>query len=97
MERQLWLVCYDIRDPKRLRKVYRTMREYGDHLQYSVFRCELSSRQRASMVADLELVIAPSEDQVVLVPLGQPDGPRDRAIRVLGQPMTRPERVCHVV
>jgi len=28
----LYLVTYDICDPKRLRKVYRLMRGYGDHL-----------------------------------------------------------------
>ena len=37
--RQSYLVCYDISDDKRLRKVFKTMRGYGDHLQYSVFEC----------------------------------------------------------
>src|ERR1035438_4086458 len=32
-----YLICYDICDDKRLRKVFQTMRGYGDHLQYSVF------------------------------------------------------------
>ena len=30
--RQSYLVCYDICDDKRLRKVFQTMRGYGDHL-----------------------------------------------------------------
>ena len=38
--RRCYLVCYDIRDDKRLRKVYRTMRDFGDHLQYSIFECQ---------------------------------------------------------
>jgi len=29
--RNTFLVCYDIRDDKRLRKVFQTMRDYGDH------------------------------------------------------------------
>jgi CRISPR-associated endonuclease Cas2 len=37
-----YLVCYDICDDKRLRKVFQTMRNYGDHLQYSVFECQLT-------------------------------------------------------
>jgi CRISPR-associated protein Cas2 len=45
----IYLVCYDVADPKRLRKVYRTMRGFGDPLQYSIFRCELSARQRQAM------------------------------------------------
>lgn len=40
--RNTFLVCYDICDDKRLRKVFRTMRDFGDHLQYSVFECQFS-------------------------------------------------------
>ena len=30
--RQTYIVAYDVCDPKRLRKVFRTMRGWGDHL-----------------------------------------------------------------
>ncbi|MDD4792699.1 MAG: CRISPR-associated endonuclease Cas2, partial [Firmicutes bacterium] len=40
--RRRFIVCYDISDPKRLRKMYRTMRGFGDPLQKSVFTCDLS-------------------------------------------------------
>ncbi|HZT68334.1 MAG TPA: CRISPR-associated endonuclease Cas2, partial [Terriglobia bacterium] len=33
--RTSYLVCYDISDDKRLRKVHKVMRGFGDHLQYS--------------------------------------------------------------
>ena len=36
-QRHRVLVCYDVREPKRLRQTYRTMLGYGDPLQYSVF------------------------------------------------------------
>jgi CRISPR-associated protein Cas2 len=41
------LICYDICDDKRLRKVFQTMRGYEDHLQYSVFECQLTSTDLA--------------------------------------------------
>jgi CRISPR-associated protein Cas2 len=41
--RQSYLVCYDVSDGKRLRKVFKTMRAYGDHLQYSVFECQFTA------------------------------------------------------
>lgn len=44
--RNTYLVCYDIRDDKRLKTVYKTMRDFGDHLQYSIFEC--NSRPRIS-------------------------------------------------
>lgn len=95
--RQVWFVCYDVCASGRLRRVYRILRGYGDHVQYSVFRCELSPAQRASLVGELEQVIKPTEDQVLFIPLGRPDGARDRAIQTLGVPLTFIERVCHVV
>ena len=41
--RTSYLVCYDIREDKRLRKVFQLMRGYGDHLQYSIFECQLTA------------------------------------------------------
>ena len=40
-----WLVCYDVRDPKRLRKAAKHMEGYGERMQYSVFRCWLNPRE----------------------------------------------------
>ena len=40
--RTSYLVSYDISDDKRLRQVFKIMRGYGDHLQYSVFECQLT-------------------------------------------------------
>lgn len=41
--RTSYLICYDICDDKRLRKVFQVMRGFGDHLQYSVFECQLTA------------------------------------------------------
>ena len=38
---------YDICEDKRLAKVYKIMRGYGDHLQYSVFECQLTQAVRS--------------------------------------------------
>ena len=40
-----WLVCYDISDPKRLRKVATACEDYGLRKQYSVFLCRISRTQ----------------------------------------------------
>ncbi|MBN2798721.1 MAG: CRISPR-associated endonuclease Cas2 [Deltaproteobacteria bacterium] len=92
---QLYLVCYDICGPKRLREVYKTMRGYGDHLQYSVFRCALSPVQLARMKADLTRSIEPSEDQVLIVPLGVPHRAEQR-METLGVPLIHPERIVRI-
>ncbi len=94
---RLWLVAYDVCDERRLRRVFRIMRGYGDHMQYSVFLCLLSELQKAQMVDRLVREIKPSEDQILLVPLGGEEGPAARGMSTLGLPMTRPERVVRVI
>ncbi|MCG5531151.1 CRISPR-associated endonuclease Cas2 [Halorhodospira halochloris] len=51
------IVCYDIRDPRRLRRVHRQMRKWGVALQYSFFYCHLvpSARDRLAEVLRQEI------------------------------------------
>jgi CRISPR-associated protein Cas2 len=80
-----YLVSYDIADPKRLRAVFKTLNGYGDALQYSVFRCELSDQEKALLVAALDAIIHHGEDQVMIVDLGPARGRARRVIEVLGR------------
>lgn len=94
---QLYLVSYDIRDARRLRRVYSAMRGFGDHIQYSVFRCVLSETQLARLESRLREELDIREDQVLVVRLG-PAGPsQDRRLRTLGQPLLHPERVVRIL
>ena len=45
--RHRFLVCYDVADPRRLARTYRKMNGFGEPAQYSVFICDLSSKERA--------------------------------------------------
>lgn len=93
MEIRSYIVTYDISSPKRWRKVFRTMNGFGEHIQLSVFRCELTPLQHAILKASLETVIHHHEDQVLVIDLGK-TGPRIiEGIEVLGrpQPMALPK------
>ena len=90
--RQGYIVTYDVRDPRRLRKVFKTMQGYGEHLQLSVFRCELNARELVELRAKLGAVIHHERDQVLFVDMGPAEGRAREAIRALGQPYTPPER-----
>lgn len=68
--RSEFLVCYDIAHPKRLRRVHRMMKDYGDWLQYSVFSCHLSATDHAELQRRLLEVIDQRRDQVMFVRLG---------------------------
>ncbi|MCE5260581.1 MAG: CRISPR-associated endonuclease Cas2 [Euryarchaeota archaeon] len=65
-----YVVSYDIRDDKRLRKVYRTMKEYGIRLHYSVFRCDLTKLDLARLKGKLEGIINHDQDRIMIIDLG---------------------------
>ena len=70
MEEHLYIVTYDIGDPKRWRVVYSLMNGYGEWLQLSVFQCRLSRKRHAEMIATLDEIISAVDDHVVIVDLG---------------------------
>lgn len=88
--RSYYIVSYDISDPGRLRRVYKTMRDFGDGIQLSVFLCELSELDRAQLERRLLDVINQRQDQVLFVKLGAAEGPPEKPPRceVLGRSIT---------
>ena len=95
--RKIYLVTYDIRDDKRLRKVFRTMRNWGDHLQYSVFECQLNPADLLRLKDQLRQIINQTHDQVLFIDLGPAAGRGERVIEALGQPYTRIDSPCLIV
>lgn len=63
-----WLICYDVRDPDRLRKAAKHLEGYGERMQYSVFRCWLTRLEMERLRWELTEFLAP-EDDVLLIPL----------------------------
>ena len=95
--RNTYLVCYDICDDKRLRKVFKTMRDYGDHLQYSIFECQFHPIDLAKCQHELNEIIHHGQDQVLFVDLGPTAGRGERVITAIGQPYTSINSPCIVV
>lgn len=95
--RQTFVVSYDISDPKRLRRVYRLMRGWGEHIQFSVFRCELNARELVELRGELSFVIKHDEDQVLFIDVGPVDGRGGTSIRAIGKAYVSPERTAIVV
>ena len=95
--RTTYLVCYDIANDRRLRKVFKVCRNYGNHLQYSIFECDLSPRERSRLEVELKDLIKHDEDQVLFVSLGPSEGRGDRVITALGLPYVHFDAPCYVV
>ena len=82
--RRCYLVCYDIRDPKRWRKVFKVMKGHGEHWQYSVFFCVLRDIDRVRMQSHLEEHMNLAEDQALILDLGPDEQSAREAATVLG-------------
>ena len=65
----LWLVAYDICDPKRLRRVARTLLDHGERVQWSLFSCVLTAWQRGLLAEKLGCLIDPVVDSVRFYPV----------------------------
>ena len=55
--RTTYLVCYDVANDKRLRKVFKTCGNFGDHLQFSVFECDLNPSEKIELETALGDII----------------------------------------
>lgn len=63
-EPKTWLICYDIREPRRLRRVHRVLRTHGATVQYSAFAVRASDHALADLLALLRDQIDARVDDV---------------------------------
>ena len=84
----LRLVAYDIRDPRRLRRVAKICQDYGLRVEYSVFECDSDEESFAELWGRLLEAIDPEEDAVLVYRLCQGCV---KEVQSMGA-VTRPER-----
>ncbi len=95
--RQRYIVTYDIADPSRLRKVFKALKGYGEHLQLSVFRCDLTKMTLARMKAELNELIHAQDDQVLIIDVGPTEGRGEEVFESLGRAYVDDGRKPNVV
>lgn len=90
-ERTRYLLAYDIRDPRRLRRVHEAAKDFGEPLQYSLFVCDLTRvelvRLRARLMAEMVL----DKDSVAVVDLGAPASRGVTCVEFLGRRRPLPD------
>ncbi len=84
-QQHCYIVTYDICESKRLRRVFKEMKSWGVHVQYSVFQCVLTEQQRIEMESCLEDIISNGVDQVLVINIGPAEGRGNVAISALGR------------
>jgi len=65
--------------------MFKAMQGFGEHLQLSVFQCDLTPIDRIQMQAALEAIIDRDEDKVLIIDLGPSDPFPVKNIQGLGK------------
>ena len=67
-EKRWRLICYDIREPARYRKVFKLLRGTGESVQYSIFRARLDDRETERLRWEMSKLMA-QEDALLIIDL----------------------------
>lgn len=65
----LYLICYDISNPKRLQRVAKALEDFGLRIQKSFFQCEMSQEMLDKLVKRVLKEIYVSEDRFFIYPM----------------------------
>lgn len=85
MARRLYLIAYDISDDKRRTRVFETLKDHGEHVQFSVFFCELSPPELVRLRSLLAEAIDHRADQIIVLDLGDQQSPIDVLLECIGR------------
>ncbi|MFH0901598.1 MAG: CRISPR-associated endonuclease Cas2 [Pseudomonadota bacterium] len=96
MARRRILVAYDITCDRRRDRVFRTLNDFGDSIQYSVFLCDMNEREIIELRSRISTVLNHAEDQVLVVDLGLADQHAANRIVSIGRAFRPRERVIVV-
>lgn len=63
------VIAYDIPNTKRRTRLFKALKGYGVNAQRSVFECDLPNETYKGLLAMLEYMIDPAEDDLRIYPL----------------------------
>ncbi len=90
----VYLVAYDISEPRRLARIAKICEDYGVRVQYSLFECRLEPDEFASLWSELEAELDTDTDRAVAYPMDQ------RCVRetlTAGKMVCTEKAVCYLV
>ena len=93
-ERSL-LVCYDIANSKRLRKVERIIEGFGHRIQESVFFCRLTPLLQSQLIQKITNVISLQKDQFIIIDLGADENILNQAT-IIGKKIIKNHKITFI-
>ncbi len=64
-----YLICYDITDPRRLKRTAKILESYGIRVQYSFFELSISSEKLEILISAIKQEIDLEQDKLYLYPI----------------------------
>ena len=95
--RNRFIVAYDVSNAKRLRQTFKKMNGFGEPIQYSVFACDLSRKERVLLEEALTQIINLKEDRVLIIDTGPIQGRASETLTTLGRQLKPESREVTVV
>ena len=89
-----YIISYDIPDDQRRTKVAKTLLDFGDRVQYSVFECNLDGNLLDEMIARIEKTVDQDEDSVRVYALC---AACERVIRIIGTGEVTKDRDVYIL
>jgi CRISPR-associated protein Cas2 len=77
-----YIVSYDITDTSRRTRLAKSLEDFGDRVQYSVFECILDNELFEIMISKIEKIVIEKEDSVRIYPLC---ANCEKVIRIIGK------------
>lgn len=93
MPRRHYLLTYDVSDDKRRTRLFKLLEGNGDHVQYSVFFCELNEQELVQLRSGVGELIEHDQDQVLFLDLGSEEMPLATALQCVGRKYEPPCRI----
>jgi len=91
--RKRYLIAYDVSDDKRRNGIFKTLMGHGDHVQFSVFLCQLNNVELERLKGLLRADVNVRQDQVVILDLGPAESELGSRFECIGKSYTPPARV----
>ena len=68
--RSTYLCTYDVADDKRRTRLFNLLKDHGEHVQYSVFLCDLTAMERAGLARRGQELLNQDKDQLLIIRVG---------------------------
>jgi len=94
--RNRYLIAYDVSDDKRRTAVFKTLMSNGDHVQFSVFLCQLNKMELAGLKGKLSETVNHRQDQVIILDLGPAERELRTRLECVGKAYSPPTRITVV-